>query len=183
MNSHTFLKLFKEGDNIAFKLLFNKLNHRLVGYMMNKGTWSIEEVEDLVAECWYKVFLNREKFESLDHIKNFCFLVCRNGSINAMRSNSNNQKVIDDLIKTMDKYEMPYSDNRFDQMIPYLRDQIELLEPRKRQVIKMNVIENAKLPDIAKKMNITMQNCYNIKCRALAIIRDKLLSIEHLFSY
>src|ERR1700743_994772 len=59
----------REGKQEAFKVVFDKLNNLLICHARSRLRNNESAIEDIVAECWLKVFRYRAKFKCIEHVE------------------------------------------------------------------------------------------------------------------
>jgi RNA polymerase sigma-70 factor (ECF subfamily) len=82
MDNSPLMTRFREGDKEAFREIYDKTVGSFSEWVKKEINLSnfIERVdyEDLVADCFYKLYLNREIFETREHIRQWIYIVAKN---------------------------------------------------------------------------------------------------------
>ena len=92
----------KNGDQSAYETLVAK--HRAKAINFAYGFISdLYEAEDIVQECFAKVYINRMEYRPTNTFKTYLFAVIRNSCIDYLRKNKKNRKInLDDISEIAD---------------------------------------------------------------------------------
>ena len=174
--------LFQKGEEHAFRQVFEKY-YRPVSYFALKILNDDLYAEDIVSETFNKAWKARAKFTTARHLENFLYLVTRNGCISYLRSERVSRKTNVEWVK------LAASGMEDETQLDLERVQVELLETIFEKlkvlpggdVLRMSYIEGKSTRQIAEELNITENNVYIIKCRALKSLRMVLTHKEWMF--
>jgi RNA polymerase sigma factor (sigma-70 family) len=174
--------LFREGDENAFKEVFEKY-YRSITYYALKILHDDSYAEDISSEAFRKAWDNRSKFETPKHLENFLYLVARNSCISYLRSD----RVIESTQREWTK--LSAGERNSDSPLDLERVQTRLLEviyEKMEQlpggdVLRMSFIEGKSTKQIAQELEMTENNVYIIKSRSLKILRTMLSKNEWMF--
>lgn len=173
MDEPLIMKAFREGDKEAFKFVFKKLSPSLSQYTRQKvhsmGLGDDSDADDHVAECFYKLYINRESKETIRHITRWCFLIIKRQLIDK-------QRIFVKSISFND--EAYYLDSGFEEQNTFRINQIKILNscveklPMQRKlVIKMIFFEKKDTTEIANKLRLSRQTVLNHKTKAIEELR------------
>lgn len=174
--------LFQRGEEHAFRQVFDKY-YRPVSYFALKILNDDLYAEDIVSETFGKAWNARAKFATARHLENFLYLVTRNACISHLRtlrtSKANNEEWVRRAIADMED----------DTELDLERVQVELMETIFEKlkklpggnVLRMSYIEGKTTQEIAAELDITENNVYIIKCRALKSLRLVMTHKEWVF--
>lgn len=183
------LAKFKEGDQQAFKEMFDKLNPRLMSWLQYKYSKErFEDLEDFAGEIWYKIFLRREQFESSDHIEAFAFRSATNALIDKYRKRTEEiqyfNDAIEEIIEGFDQnvYEIKLKSEAWQNTVSYIYELIEQQPAaRKRSIELLYYIQWDKFK-IAALVGVAPQTVLNTKTAFLNKVRSQFKALEHLFA-
>jgi len=100
----------KNGDKSAYETLVVKHRTKAINFAYSFIS-DLYEVEDIVQECFAKVYINRMEYKPLNTFKTYLFAVIRNSCIDYLRKNKKNRTVnLDDISEIADNI---YSENSF----------------------------------------------------------------------
>jgi RNA polymerase sigma-70 factor (ECF subfamily) len=92
----------KNGDKSAYEALVIKHRAKAINFAYSFIS-DLYESEDIVQECFAKVYINRMSYKPLNAFKTYLFTVIRNSCIDYLRKNKKNRKVnLDDISKIAD---------------------------------------------------------------------------------
>ena len=84
-NESALLNLVSEGDESAFRVIFNHYSDKLYNYA-RKITDNEELAEELVMDAFLKIWCNREELSKINNFDSYLFTIVRNQAINYHRS-------------------------------------------------------------------------------------------------
>lgn len=174
--------LFREGDENAFKEVFEKY-YRAITYYALKILHDDSYAEDISSEAFRKAWENRSKFETPKHLENFLYLVARNSCISYLRSDrviESTQKEWTKLSADMEEKESPIDLERVQtRLLEMIYQKMEQLPGG--DVLRMSYIEGKSTKQIASELEMTENNVYIIKSRSLKVLRTMLTKNEWMF--
>lgn len=155
-NELLLIKAFKEGNEQAFKKLFDKYHQKLYAYLFRLLD-SKDDAEDIVQETFIKIWEAREQFIEGYSFDAFLFKIAKNAFISFARKKVN-QKVIE--VKP-EMFANPDSNNSDSYVI--CRETREIIDtiinrlPQKRkEIFRMRRVENLSRKEIADKLGISI---------------------------
>jgi RNA polymerase sigma-70 factor (ECF subfamily) len=154
----------KEGDAGSFSELFKQTHPRLLGYCQ-LFVKDRKDAEDLVQECFFQLWQNRQKIDPNKSVESLLFVSLRNRCLNYLKENS--RYAFDSLdegfvpneiqylyqIDFTDKKEMPLEE----QLVEALKKAIDELPERKREILIKSKIEGRKQKEIAEELGISIK--------------------------
>jgi RNA polymerase sigma-70 factor (ECF subfamily) len=175
-NENTLLSAVASGDEAAFKVLFDAFHTRLYNYILSL-TKSKEVSEELVMDVFMKLWLGKETISEIENMDGFLFRIARNKSIDFLRAAAKDRKMGEFV---WDKIQMPEHANPDQQLMikeyeAKLRDAIDLMPPKRKEVYKLSRENGLKHGEIAKELNISENTVTNHIMQAQAFIRTYLL--------
>lgn len=165
------VKLFKQGNQIAYQHIFHHLYTRLCLFA-NKYLNSKDEAEDVCQEVFIELWYEREKFESINHIKSFLYLSVKNSCINLLKhqkvkSNYNPEHGLD-IIEINTEQEVIRSE-----VISIMYDAIESLSKQRKDIILLH-LQGLKNIEIAKELKVSVNTIKLQKRIAYQKLRESL---------
>lgn len=176
INSEELLQQIAAGDEKAFQSLFEAYRSRLYHYMLGIVK-SAEVAEELVMDVFMKIWMGRELATQIENLDAFLFRIASNKSIDFLRKASNNRELTNILWDNIQfsASHTPESNLIQQEYDKVLRDAIELLPPKRRQVYKMSREEDMTHAEIAKELGIAPSTIANQIVDAQRFIKSHLL--------
>lgn len=162
------------GTEQACRAVFD-LYHRPLCYYARKFSLSAEEAEDVVSDAFaglYKSVTGGKQFESLEHVKNFLFLVVRNGAISLQQQTRRRVAQLKALQETVTEEADDSMSHRIEtEMLQIIYHSVERLPPECKRIFKMYYLDERGYQDIAAELGLSPQTVRNQKARAIALLR------------
>jgi RNA polymerase sigma factor (sigma-70 family) len=166
---------FNNGNKRAFKATFEGMYAAIYEYACRFVP--NDQASDITSDAFFKLWESTDKkdrFKSLQHIKNFLMLVARNRCYDYLDKKKTQEKSVKD-IAYLSSVETPFWGETEDIIADHLRAlQIALkkLPKRRRDIVKLAFYEGLNNADIARKLKIKEITVRNTKSIALKILRD-----------
>lgn len=172
MNEKSFADKLKQGDEIAYKTLYNNYYEGLCSYVF-KLCENKKLSEDIVQEMLLNFFKNRKKINISTSVKSYLFTSARNQFLQHLRKNKIKFDELDTLkwevISRSANSEVEYNEENSQRLHQY----IEELPPRCKEIFIKNKLEEIKYKDIAVELNISIKTVENQMSKALAYLRKR----------
>jgi len=167
---------FRMGDEQAFKTVFEVCFPLLCLY-----AWNIvqdkQEAEDIVQECFQKLWEKRDKIQSVEHIEGFLCLSVTNKCIDHIRTSERKARHEQEILLTMDtENDLLKSVFQVD-VIQRLHDEIESLPPQCRKIMRMTYVEGMKIEEIAAGLNLSRNTVRSQQARGRGLLKPRLRNI------
>ena len=175
-----FLSLFKEGNDAAFEKVFKSDYNRIVGFCQQFIS-DKDVAKSLAQDAFVKLWLNREKIESINGIRSFLYTSAKTDCLNSIR----HQKVISkyrdqqlqikegelnrEILESFDFDQLEL--NELEKMI---NQSISELPEKCRLVFMLSRFEGKKNSEIAEELDISIKSVEANVTRALKCLRVKL---------
>jgi RNA polymerase sigma-70 factor (ECF subfamily) len=175
-NDRDLLLQVANGNEQAFKALFDNYHSRLFQYILNL-TKSKEAAEELVMDVFTKLWLGRDTLTEIENIDGFLFRIAHNKSIDFLRSAARNRNLSDFI---WDRIQVPEHANP-DQLLMIkeyetkLKEAINLMTPARRRVYQMSREQGLTHQQIAEELNVSKNTVTNQVMEAQRFIRNYLL--------
>ena len=166
---------FKEGDKDSFKNIYFKYFHNLYEYGM-RISGDKEIVKDTIHDLFVKLWNNKSNLGDVTALRAYLLVALRSTLYNNLQKIS--RKPVEELSENT-PFEMVFSvesdyikkesalaDNQ------KLKEALELLTPRQKEVIYLRYFEEMEYAEIAAIMNITVKGVYKLTARALETLRQ-----------
>jgi len=156
--------------DFIFKALFVPLCFFAEGLLKDE-----EEAKDKVADCFWKFWQVREKFEHMSDIKAYLFKMVRNACFDYLRKNKTKDKYEDFIL-----YEQRFSEKNIEllghesELINQIYLEIEKLPPNCKEVFKLTYLEGLPIDEVAAMLNVTTSTVYNQRAKAIKALRTAL---------
>lgn len=131
-----------------------------------------EVAEEIVSESFYKLWQDRQKIISLEHIKSFLYLVTRNACYDFVGSAYQNRISLDqDNLPDMECTSNLLNDIIYAELIGQIVSELENLPAQQAEIFKMSFIQGMETQEICETLGTTSSNVYYAKSKALATLR------------
>lgn len=165
----------RRGDHSALSFCF-KLHARSLGFFANRLINDPLEAEDVVAECFAKLWERRRDFQTEENIKAFLYISCRNACLDyirrekvktlAQKAYSNKQEGTEDTI---------LNHIITAEVLAILDEEIAMLPDNYREVFKLIYFDLKKTDEIADQLGLSEQTVRNYKIRAVNLLKTAML--------
>ncbi|MBD0824962.1 RNA polymerase sigma factor [Aestuariibaculum marinum] len=155
MSDTTLTIAIKNGDEIAFKTLFDRYYKRVVAYIL-----TVSKDQDLSADIGQQAFITlwetRDNLDTSKSIKSFIFKIAYNKYIDHCRKTKKKETFLDEL-KNNSLQLITDDEDIIENKLKKLKQLIEDLPERCREILKLNKIEGLKYKEIAEYFNISQK--------------------------
>jgi len=168
---------FRKGDREEFKRVYNSCYDGLYTFAYNlvrKET----EAQDITTETFIKLWRLKENFESLNNIRAFLYVTCRNASFDYLRF-LQRQRMVNKEILYLEEVDGDIKNEMISaQGLSELSQKIKSLPGKCRRIFELIYFNNLSTAEVAARMGISNRNVLNQKARAIHILRSSLLTTE-----
>lgn len=168
---HSFIwEGIRNGDKAALKMLHNRYFHQMCLYAARTLHKSNGISEEIVDDCFIKLWENRRNIEIHTSLKHYLFLVLHNALIDHIRK----KKLITEPL-TAD-FPLPGDEKDFDEQIQYanLYKAIKKLPDQCRKVLELAVFGSKSYNEIAEELNISKNTVKTQMGRAYKQLKEML---------
>jgi RNA polymerase sigma-70 factor (ECF subfamily) len=123
------------------------------------------DAEDIVQECFYGLWENRQKIDLHKSVESLLFVSLRNRCLNYLKEHSRysfeslQEKAIPNELQYL--YQLDFNEGKEmsleEQLIEALKNAIEELPERKKEILIKNKIEGLKQKEIAEQLGISIK--------------------------
>jgi RNA polymerase sigma-70 factor (family 1) len=166
----------KENDSRAIVSIF-KLYHRSFFYLARNIVKNDEQAEDIVSECFFKLWKRRGDFKNLDSIRAFMHVIIKNASIDYIRHTETKLTSHQEILQQAEK-DVNYIESKIikTELLQLILQEVETLPPMRRKIFKLHFLEDMTVFEIARVLNITADTVRVQKAKALQGLRNAFLN-------
>ena len=164
-----------EGDEIAFKALFDLYREKLY-YYISRFIKSEQVAEELVMDVFMKIWIGRDLIVNILNFDSFLFRVAHNKSIDFLRSAAKDKNLKELLWNEIQLASYSRADDlvlvkEFEEKT---REAINLLAPQRKKIYQLSREEDITHEEIAKMLQISKATVNNQIVEARKFIRNHL---------
>jgi len=167
------------GNQTAFEKLFKKYYVSATNYAISL-TKSIAFAEDLIEDCFLKIWLRRNEIIIQSSFRAYPFRFIHNRCLNYIEQNKSFTRFETDpptgyTVSDSDMYELdPHSELLFKECEKDINRAIESLPTQCKNIFMLNRFEGLKYREIAEKLNISITTVKTQMSRALLKLQQEL---------
>lgn len=171
-----------EGNETAFKTLFEKYRSKLYHYLFHI-TKSREVAEEIVMDVFLKLWLGREMVREIDHFDAFLFRVAQNKAIDFLRSVNRDHTLRYHVWEEM-QAAAETADSRVicTEIETTIRQAVRHLSPQRQLVYQLSREDNLTHDQIASRLNLSKNTIKNHIVESVRFIRGYLHSHQDMIS-
>jgi len=164
----------KKDDKSAVDELFSYYYPRL--YHFSKSILKIEnDIDDILQEVFVKIWLNRQKINSVETFNSYIFTITKNEVLNLIRSNLRDQTFKNELFLRSVAEEYQTSDQvEFDEIETRINQTVAGLPEKRQQVFILSRMEGLSNKEIAQQLNISEKTVEDHITHAIKHIKSSL---------
>ena len=167
----------KQGDKQALRKLHEKYFHQMYLYASRSVNSNSGLVEELISDCFIKLWENRKKIDIHSSVKHYLFIMLHNGIIDHSRKRKPlTEPITDDFLA-------PGDEKEFDDQKQYARlyQAVKKLPDQCRKVLQMAVFESLSYNEIAAKLHISRNTVKTQIGRAYKRLKEMLDPKDFIF--
>jgi len=159
----------------TFNEIFER-HYRAICYFVFQLIKNEEQAEDIAAECFQKVWVNRMRFSELSSIKAFLYKAAKNAALNYLKS-LKVRSIAHEEILYLSEHSEDFILARIikAQLLHYIYDKVEELPQKMQEVFNLIYLDGLSTKEISEKLNTSEQNVRNVKTRALQMIKKNMV--------
>lgn len=160
----------KKGSKTDLKQLHDLYFNHLCLYAYKSGQ-NQEVLEELVSDCFIKLWENRKTIDIKTSVKHYIFLMLRNSIIDYQRKKKFFTQSLNDISE-------PAGEDVFDEQKDYavLYSALEKLPEQRRRILELAVFESLSYNQIAEKLQISRNTVKTQISRAYRFLKEKIQS-------
>ncbi len=160
----------KQGDKKALRKLHERYFHQMYLYASKSTNGNKGLAEELVSDCFIKLWENRKGTDIHSSVKNFLFTVLHNAIFDHFRK----KKLLTEPLA--EDFQAPGDEKEFDDQKQYVRLYLALkkLPEQCRKVLELAVFDSLTYDEIAEKLHISRNTVKTQMGRAYKYLREVL---------
>lgn len=169
-----YLQSFRKGEEKAFNFFFN-LHYASLCLFCFRIIKDKEASEEIVQDAYLKLWERHENFYHASALKSFLFTVCKNASLDWLRSRRK---------ETLNKQQLTYISGSSETNILHhmiaaevyadIHAAMNTLPPQCRTIFRMLFLEGKDYQQIAAELSLSVSTIRNQKARALTLLKNRI---------
>ncbi|CAM4240357.1 DNA-directed RNA polymerase specialized sigma subunit, sigma24 family [Zobellia roscoffensis] len=156
MNDIEAVRDLKKESKVAFKYLFNTYYNRLVAYITTYNH-NIAQSEDVVQQTFIKLWDNRQKLDEDQSPKGYLYAIAYNIYCDTLKTKKKQEKLMSVIWERALRDRIEEDLDAKERRIQKMRQIIDSLPPKCKEIVQMNKIQGIKYKDIAEHMGISIK--------------------------
>lgn len=172
----------RNGDKVAFRLLFEKYGTRLYQFSL-KYLRDKEDAEDILSEVFMKIWENRSSLKTNTSFQSYLFTIAYNNIRQRFLKKSREEKYIQ-IFAEENLVDSSKGEDQIDyiQIVQKINKIIDLLPSRRKEIFILSYKEELKNHEIADKLSLSEQFVKNQLSVARKYIISKIKEDNHIAS-
>lgn len=163
-NEAYLLERLKQGDEIAFKVIFNKYYSRLYYFILEFISFD-DLTENIIQDTFFTLWNKRNELKNDTNLNAYLFTVAKNNCLYRLRDQRYRQKLFSTNSLMQNELEMNMqvlntldsSSFTFDEIERIINKTLEELPPQCKRVFILSRFEERKNKEIADELNISVK--------------------------
>lgn len=174
-DEYSWIEAFRIGDSKALAHFFD-LYHRPLCYFVKRLIHNDAEAEDIVAECFVKLWDRKANFETERNIKSFLFISCRNASLDFFKKLKRRSIEEVEYQRQLEESDVGILNTVIEsEFLNTLYEEIQLLPEQCRKVFSLIYFDRKKTDEVSRLMGISVKTVRNHKARAIQLLHNSFL--------
>ncbi len=170
-NESEILHLISEGNELAFRKIFDHYSSRLYNYSF-RITDDEELSEEIVMDTFLKVWCNRQSLNEIIHFDSYLYTLVKNRAFNAIKRRAHEAVIISKLSLNNSEYQDTTEETViYNEYQHILSQAVNQLPPQQRIVFSMSRDEGMKYEEIANHLNLSKNTVKAHLKKALSTLR------------
>lgn len=149
------LSALKDGNRESFKWLFDRYKIAVYAYILSMFK-SEKWADDVCSEVFIAIWNNRESLQT-DTFKSYLFQIAKNKTLNQLKKIAADARQEEEFIRRYRENQVKYYETEtFGYGEQLLKQEIEKLPPRRKEIIERKYFQGQKNTQIAQDMGITI---------------------------
>lgn len=163
------------GNEEAFKQLFVSYSHLLHPFITKLVKDELVS-EEMIQQVFLKIWLNRDKLNTIDHPKAYIFRMAANECFAYLRRNVMVRKHLDKIEQKETEEPVSNTDSQiaFSEIKKLVHEAFERLPPQQQRIFYLSRQQHLTIPDIAARLNISPVTVKNSLVKSLKTMRTHL---------
>ncbi len=163
----------QQGQRSALESLFRTYYTPLVRFVHSK-VQDADAAEDLVQEVFYKLWNQRDSLQINTSLKAYLYTVSKNLSLNEIQKKKRHAELNQVYTEKQEQQDPGMSEDEASVWEERIREVVESLPPRCREVFELSRFEGLTYQEIAEELHISPKTVENQMGKALSVLREKL---------
>lgn len=175
------IQRFAAGEPAAFRALYKQL-YLPVFRFVQQWVENIQDAEELTADTFVKLWNNRKRFETLDHVRAFLHVTARNACINflkKLRTKTAQQNALETRFHVDTSADFTLQEIR-QELMKLVYAEVEQMPKRMKEIFMLSYSEGLKPSEIALRLNLSVQTVQNQKANAIRLLKIALTDLSSL---
>lgn len=171
MNDLEAVKALIDGDRPAFKYFFEKYYNPLVAYIT---TYSHDKwhSEDIVQQAFINLWDDRSKLDENKSPKAYLYAIAYNRYIDTIKKERKREKLLDKVWERALRDRIQEDNETTEKRIQKMKEIIEALPPRCKEIILMNKLQGFKYKEISEQLGVSIKTVESQMRIAFTKIRE-----------
>jgi len=165
------------GNPKAFTGLYNEMYSSLF-WFAHKFLENNEDSEDIVADVFYKLWVNRAELNQVDNLPAYLRRMTRNACFNFLNRNKLKAGIYKDLLlraETVTEDDIIRCEVKAE-VLDFVTSELKKLSPKYRIVFDLSFIEGLKNEEVADKLKTSNQVVRDMKSKIRKMLKVRMLS-------
>lgn len=114
---------------------------------------------------------NRLKFEKVNDVKSYLYMMVKNGSVTALKKEQRNVKLDESFSEEILDFDFNVLE---EEVYSVLIEALNSLPEKCKEVFELSCLEGMKYKDIAEQLNISVNTVKSQRARAIELLKEKL---------
>jgi len=165
------VEAFRKGEEKALAYFFDQ-HYKSLQYFAARLLQDDVLAEDVVAECFVKLWKGSREEETPERIKAFLYISCRNACLDTLRQLKVKNKAQEIYYNELEKSEESILSKIIEsEVMEMLTAEIEQLPEKCREVFKLIYYQHKKTDEIAEELGISPKTVRNHKAKAIELLK------------
>jgi len=166
---------FRFGNDKALAYFFD-LHHKALCYFCKRMVQEHTEAEDIVSECFVKLWQRRDSFQTELSIKAFLYISCRNACLDFLKQLQRRTTRQEDYFRQLEVLDISVLNQVVEsEFLNSLHLEVERLPEQCRKVFSLIYFEGKKTDEIAYLLGLSVKTVRNHKARAVELLHHAFL--------
>ncbi|GAA4310141.1 RNA polymerase sigma-70 factor [Compostibacter hankyongensis] len=175
MSDESYIKSLHQGDEYAFRHIFNLFHTRLC-YFASGFLGDTERSRDVVQDAFLKLWERRTDFEGIPAIRSFLYITIKNACLNAGK----HEKVVHKYEADQRAVPEEAAENRIihrlieAEALEHIHQALQRLPAGCRRVVDLSYFGELRNEEVARQLRVSVNTVKTQKMRAIRILRGLL---------
>lgn len=171
-HEHELLQHFVAGEPAAFRAVYKQFYLPLFRFVQ-QWVEDKQDAEELTADTFVKLWDNRSRFETMDHVRAFLHVTAKNACINflkQLRAKAVKQRAMEMELAVDTAPDFNLQEIR-QELMKLIYAEVELMPKRMKEIFLLSYADGLKPSEIAYRLKLNVQTVQNQKANAIRHLR------------